>query len=243
MKCDFILDKFEGPLDLLLHLIKKDNIDIYDINLSDLTNQYLEYIRHMETLNLDVASEYLVMAAELIEMKSRALLPKSEFDSTDEYEEDPTQQLIKKLIDYKQYKELSSELRNLEMNRSEIYTKVPENLIEYVDKKEIMSKYNISFEDLLNAMNQFIVRKDSEKPLNTTITNKEISVSEKSRQIKEILKNRKEVTFNELFDVNTKKEVIITFISILELARKKEIVLSQENNFDNIIVRLSEVSR
>lgn len=243
MKCDFILDKFEGPLDLLLHLIKKDNIDIYDINLSDLTNQYLEYIRQMETLNLDVASEYLVMAAELIEMKSRALLPKSEFDSTDEYEEDPTQQLIKKLIDYKQYKELSSELRNLEMNRSEIYTKVPENLIEYVDKKEIMSKYNISFEDLLNAMNQFIVRKDSEKPLNTTITNKEISVSEKSRQIKEILKNRKEVTFNELFDVNTKKEVIITFISILELARKKEIVLSQENNFDNIIVRLSEVSR
>lgn len=243
MKCDFILDKFEGPLDLLLHLIKKDNIDIYDINLSDLTNQYLEYIRQMETLNLDVASEYLVMAAELIEMKSRALLPKSEFDSTDEYEEDPTQQLIKKLIDYKQYKELSSELRNLEMNRSEIYTKVPENLIEYVDKKEIMSKYNISFEDLLNAMNQFIVRKDSEKPLNTTITNKEISVSEKSRQIKEILKNRKEVTFNELFEVNTKTEVIITFLSILELARKKEIVLSQENNFDNIIVRLSEVSR
>jgi segregation and condensation protein A len=92
-------------------------------------------------------------------------------------------------------------------------------------------------------MNQFIVRKDSEKPLNTTITNKEISVSEKSRQIKEILKNRKEVTFNELFDVNTKKEVINTFISILELARKKEIVLSQENNFDNIIIRLSEVSR
>ncbi len=243
MKCDFILDKFEGPLDLLLHLIKKDNIDIYDINLSDLTNQYLEYIRHMETLNLDVASEYLVMAAELIEMKSRALLPKSEFDNTDDYEEDPTQQLIKKLIDYKQYKELSGELRNLEMNRSEIYTKVPENLIEYVDKKEIMSKYNISFEDLLNAMNQFIVRKDSEKPLNTTITNKEISVSEKSREIKEILKSRKEVTFNELFEVNTKTEVIITFLSILELARKKEIVLSQENNFDNIIVRLSEVSR
>ncbi len=241
MKCDFVLDKFEGPLDLLLHLIKKDNIDIYDINLADLTTQYLDYIRNMETLNLDIASEYLVMAAELIEMKSRALLPKSEFADEDEYEEDPREQLIKKLMDYQQYKDVSNELRNLETNRSEIYTKVPENLIEYVDRKELMAKYNISFSDLLNAMDQFIVRKDMEKPLQTTITNREISVEDRSKEIREILKLKKEVSFNELFELKIKSEVIITFLSILELARKEQIILWQENNFENILIRLSEV--
>lgn len=241
MNCDFVLNEFEGPLDLLLHLIKKDNIDIYDINLSELTNQYLEYIRSMENMNLDIASEYLVMAAELIEMKSKALLPKSEFDTEDDYEEDPREQLIKRLFNYQNYKELSTKLKDLEENRSEIYTKIPQNLTEYIDKKELLNKYNISIDDLVNAMDQFVVRKDMEKPLSTVITNKEISVAEKSKEIKDILKSKKQVSFYELFNVNTKIEIIVTFLAILELARKKHIILSQENNFENIIIKSSEV--
>ena len=241
MNCDFVLNEFEGPLDLLLHLIKKDNIDIYDINLSELTNQYLEYIRSMENMNLDIASEYLVMAAELIEMKSKALLPKSEFDTEDDYEEDPREQLIKRLVNYQNYKELSTKLKDLEENRSEIYTKIPQNLTEYIDKKELLNKYNISIDDLVKAMDQFVVRKDMERPLSTVITNKEISVAEKSKEIKDILKSKKQVSFYELFNVNTKIEIIVTFLAILELARKKHIILSQENNFENIIIKLSEV--
>lgn len=241
MNCDFVLNEFEGPLDLLLHLIKKDNIDIYDINLSELTNQYLEYIRSMENMNLDIASEYLVMAAELIEMKSKALLPKSEFETEDDYEEDPREQLIKRLVNYQNYKELSTKLKDLEENRSEIYTKIPQNLTEYIDKKELLNKYNISIDDLVNAMDQFVVRKDMEKPLSTVITNKEISVAEKSKEIKDILKSKKQVSFYELFNVNTKIEIIVTFLAILELARKKHIILSQENNFENIIIKSSEV--
>lgn len=236
MNYDFVLNDFEGPLDLLLHLIKKDNISIYDINLSDLTNQYLEFIRNMETMNLDIASEYLVMAAELIVMKSKALLPKSEFDTEDDYEEDPREQLIKRLVDYQHYKEISEKLKNLEENRSEIYTKIPQDLTEYIDKKELLIKYNISIDDIVNAMDQFVIRKDIEKPLSTTITKKGISIIEKSREIKDILKTKKKISFHELFDANSKLEIIITFLAILELAIKKQIILKQEKNFEDIII-------
>ena len=107
------IDQFEGPLDLLLHLIKESDIDICDISIVEITNQYLNYINAMESMNLDIASEYIVMAAELIEMKSLVLLPKPE-KIEDDYEEDPRQQLITKLLDYKQYKEMTSVFKNLE---------------------------------------------------------------------------------------------------------------------------------
>ena len=241
MKCEFVLNQFEGPLDLLLHLIKKDNIDIYDINLESLTNQYLEYINQFEDLNLDIASEYLVMAAELLEMKSRALLPKSELETEDEYEEDPKEQLIKRLIDYKQYKEVTERLKDLEQNRGEIFTKIPESLVEYVDNKEVIAKYNLTVEDLLLAFNQFLNRKELEKPLKMTVTKKEDSIVERTREIKEMLKTKKKVKFSELFEERTKGSVIITFLSLLELAKTQEIKLVQENNFMDIFVSLGDV--
>ena len=117
------LDKFSGPLDLLLHLIKESNIDIFDINIKDITEQYLEYINKIESMNLNVASEYLVMAAELIEMKSRILLPRNEDIESDDYEEDPREELIRRLIEYKNYKEITPELKELELKREEYYTK------------------------------------------------------------------------------------------------------------------------
>lgn len=227
------INEFEGPLDLLLHLIKKSNIDIYDISLSDITDQYLEYIHQMEELNLDIASEYLVMATELLEYKSRSLLPKKIED--DKEEEDPKEELIKRLVDYKKYKEITSEFKKLEDIRSEIYTKTPSNINEYDEK--VINNSELSVNDLISAFKKFIDRKEYEKPLNTKITTKELSVSDRIIKIKEILKTKKEVNFIDLFDKLTKDYVVVTFLSILEMSKNKEIEIKQDNNFGNIIIK------
>lgn len=226
------INEFEGPLDLLLHLIKKSNIDIYDISLSDITDQYLEYIHQMEELNLDIASEYLVMATELLEYKSRSLLPKK---IEDDKEEDPKEELIKRLVDYKKYKEITSEFKKLEDIRSEIYTKTPSNINEYDEK--VINNSELSVNDLISAFKKFIDRKEYEKPLNTKITTKELSVSDRIIKIKEILKTKNEVNFIDLFDKLTKDYVVVTFLSILEMSKNKEIEIKQDNNFGNIIIK------
>jgi len=228
------INEFEGPLDLLLHLIKKSNIDIYDISLSDITDQYLEYIHQMEELNLDIASEYLVMATELLEYKSRSLLPKKIEDDKEE-EEDPKEELIKRLVDYKKYKEITSEFKKLEDIRSEIYTKTPSNINEYDEK--VINNSELSVNDLISAFKKFIDRKEYEKPLNTKITTKELSVSDRIIKIKEILKTKNEVNFIDLFDKLTKDYVVVTFLSILEMSKNKEIEIKQDNNFGNIIIK------
>lgn len=227
------INEFEGPLDLLLHLIKKSNIDIYDISLSDITDQYLEYIHQMKELNLDIASEYLVMATELLEYKSRSLLPKKIED--DKEEEDPKEELIKRLVDYKKYKEITSEFKKLEDIRSEIYTKTPSNINEYDEK--VINNSGLSVNDLISAFKKFIDRKEYEKPLNTKITTKELSVSDRIIKIKEILKTKNEVNFIDLFDKLTKEYVVVTFLSILEMSKNKEIEIKQDNNFGNIIIK------
>ena len=122
MEYKVMINEFEGPMDLLLHLIKKDDIDIFDIKIEEITNQYLSYLHAMKELDLDIASEYLIMAAELIEMKSSQLLPVDKSDE-DEFEEDPRERLIKRLIEYKRYKEVTSSFRNLEEERKQYYTK------------------------------------------------------------------------------------------------------------------------
>lgn len=228
------INEFEGPLDLLLHLIKQDNISIYDISIDRITKQYLEYIEAMEQLNLDIASEYLVMAAELIEMKSSSLLPKSDIED-DEYEEDPKEQLINRLLEYEKYKNMTSTFKELEEYRGEIYTRVPNNLLEFRDDKEI--DYGIDLNDLINAMSKFLEQKQLEKPLATKITNKEYSVAKRSYEIRNILKKKKKVNFKELFDVFNKEYIVITFLSILSMSRNSEITIEQENNFKDIIIK------
>lgn len=226
------IDEFSGPLDLLLHLIKKDNIDIYDISLEKITNEYLEYIRKMEEMNLDIASEYLVMASELIEYKSRSLLRQKD---EEEIEQDPKEELIKRLVDYKKYKEVTETFRNLENLRSDIYTKTPSNISEY--DESLKNDGLVSVDDLMEAFKKFLSRKEYEKPLNTKVTTKELSVSDRIIRIRDILKNKKEVNFIELFDDFSKKYVVVTFLSILEMSKNNEIVIMQENNFENIIIK------
>ncbi len=232
------INEFEGPLDLLLHLIKDANIDIYDIKLEEITKQYLNYIKAMETLNLSIASEYLVMAAELIELKSKSLLPNNKNDDNDEFEEDPREVLIRKLIDYKKYKELTSYFKELESTRKFIYTKTPSNISEFSNKTAIKNDNNTSVDDLLLAFKKFVERKNYEKPLNTTVTYKEFSVSERTSAIRKMLTDNKRIYFEDLFENGNKPFIIVTFLAILELANKEEIVIKQKELFDKIYIEL-----
>lgn len=232
-----MIDKFEGPLDLLLHLIKEDNIDVYDIKIEDITKQYLNYIQKMKDLNLSVASEYLVMASELIEIKSKMLLPRHE-DYQDDYEEDPREVLIERLLAYKQYKEVTGEFKNLELTRKLIITKEPENLSRYA--REEKNNGELGIYDLIAAFNNLIKKKELEKPIATKITKKELSLVEKIKKIKDVLLKQRRIYFEDLFEVATKEEVIISFLSILEMIKKDEILVTQDRNFNQIIIELKE---
>jgi len=233
----FKIDDFKGPLDLLLHLIKKSDIDIYDIKIEIITKQYLDFIKKMEEMNLTIASEYLIMAAELIEMKSKMLLPKSKNENDDLYEEDPRESLIRRLIEYKKYKEVTNDFKCFEKNRQYIHTKHREDLRKYAENdSKIILEDELELNDLINAFNEFIKRKNFEKPLNTKITKKEISVKDRTKKIRNILKGKKKVEFFELFEVLTKEYVVVTFLSILDMSKKKEIKIKQDNNFEKIYI-------
>jgi len=234
MKYEININEFQGPLDLLLHLIKQSNINITEIKIDEITKQYLNYIKKMEELNLDIASEYLVMAAELIEIKSSSLLPKQVIEN-DEFEEDPKEKLINRLLEYEQYKKMTNTFKELEGYRQEIYTREPDNLLNYKDVEK--ADYGVDLNDLLQALSKFLEKKELDKPLNTKITNKEYSVTKRSNEIRNILKERKKVNFIDLFEVYTKEYVVITFLSILAMSRKQEIEIEQENNFKNIIIK------
>lgn len=233
----FTIDKFSGPLDLLLHLIKESNIDIYDIQIEQITAQYLDYIKKMEEMNLNIASSYLVMAAELIEMKASLLLPKPEIEN-DEYEEDPKDRLIRRLLEYKNYKNMISTFQELEISRQQYYTKSPCDISDFNSSGTLSD--DICLDDLIEAFQKFLNRKEISKPLNTKIMNKEYSITQRSKEIKDIIKKRKNVKFTELFEVKTKSYLVVTFLSILVLTKNKEVVLKQDNNFEEIMI--SEVS-
>lgn len=232
------IDNFDGPLDLLLHLIKEQDIDIYDIKIEDITKQYLDYIKHMKELNLEIASEYLVMASELIEMKSKMLLPKKREKEEDDYEEDPRELLIERLLAYKRYKEVTSEFKDLELTRKMVFTREPDNLNRYAKEEENSEELGVV--DLIDAFNNLLKRKELDRPIATKITKKELSVTEKVNKIKNILRNKKRINFEEIFEVSTKEEVIISFLSILEMVKKDEILLTQDGNFKNIVISLKE---
>lgn len=229
------IDNFDGPLDLLLHLIKQSNINIFDISIEEITKQYLGYIKAMEKLNLNIASEYLSTAAELIEMKSSILLPNNAA-SDDEFEEDPREQLINRLLEYKQYKEVTSTFKNLEELRKEIHTKEPSNLSDYREDEELKLVSELTLDDLMSAFQKFLERKNLEKPLSTKITRKEYSIIERNSEIRSLLKLKGKISFDDLFEVFTKDYVVVTFLSILELAKKQELEIVQENNFQEIFL-------
>ena len=231
----FLIGDFEGPLDLLLHLVKSSKMEISEIKLVDITEQYINFLKEMEEMNLDIASEYLVTASELIEMKSRYLLPKPPKEDNDEYESNPEEELKQRLLEYEKYKNSVENFRSLESKRSNYYTKMPERRENYTEEK-IENDGSVTAYDLLEALKELLQRKEYSKPLNTKITKKELSVKERVAKIRNVLKVNKCVEFTSLFEELTKEYVVVTFLSVLEMAKNKEITLKQDMNFGTILL-------
>jgi segregation and condensation protein A len=239
MNFDFVIDDFEGPLDLLLHLVKEHKMDLLNIKLEIIIDEYLEFIEKMEEMNLNVASSYLVMASELLEIKSKMLIPRNE-EEVEPDEEDTKQTLIDRLIEYQRYKDLTGDFKKLEEERKNIYTFLPKNLRDYSDDIGTIPNSDVGLDDLVNAFKKFLERKELEKPLSTKVTKKEISLEERTKEVKKILKLKRKVNFIELFDVVTKEYVVVTFLTILEMCRKNEIRLTQDNQFGEIMCEVND---
>lgn len=237
------IDAFEGPLDLLLHLIHRLEIDIYDIPVAEITEQYLLYIHTMQELQLDVASEYLVMAATLLAIKSKMLLPKHEEELFDDElsmqeEENPMDELVEKLIEYRKYKEAATELKEMELERGLMFTKPPSDLSEYV--KEVQAEkteLNVSLYDMLGAFQKLMRRQKLQKPVSTKISRQEIPIEKRMAEILDDLRNIKgRKSFNDLFTIHDREHIVVTFLAVLELIKRKEIHIEQEKNFSEIFL-------
>ena len=231
---NFKINEFEGPLDLLLHLIKENRMDIMNIEIEKITEQYISYLNEQEKMNLEIASEYLVMASELIELKSKLLLPNQKLEEEDSEEVDPREELVQRLLEYQAYKEVTKVLQAKEELRKEIYTKSPENIRNYIDESVKISS-DVTLDDLVRAFQMYLTRKQEEKPLKTKVTMNEISVSSRRHEIKNLLRKRKRVSFFELFPVVSKEYVVATFLAILEMAKSQDLHIIQESMFGDII--------
>lgn len=229
------INDFDGPLDLLWHLIKAHKMDIYDINIEKITKEYLSFINEHEELTIDGASEYLVMASELIHLKSKLLLNKNDEEEDAEYEINTEDDLRNRLIEYEKLKAAADRLVELEDKRKEVLTKLPSNLSEYADKSVKLSS-DITLDDLLKAFEDYLNRKKLDEPVNKAVTKRELSVEDRCLSIKSYLHNRGKINFLDLFDEVDKPYVIVTFLGILNLVKSREAVISQEYNFGDIYI-------
>ncbi|MCC8435991.1 segregation/condensation protein A [Brevibacillus sp. M2.1A] len=235
------LDSFEGPLDLLLHLIDKAEVDIYDIPIAEITEQYLATIDKMQELQLDVASEFVVMAATLLSIKSKMLLPKKEehvfqqFLDMDVDEIDPREELVARLLEYKRYKMLAENLREMEIGRNQVFTRPAENLSPYV-REEDHTVSNVTLYDLINALEK-LVKKTKEKEPMTKVSRDEISIKDRMTEIRQAVRSGGMVRFSELFTQGaTRTEIVTTFLALLELMKAKHITCVQNQLFQDIII-------
>ncbi len=230
---DFKINDFEGPLDLLLHLIKESKMDIMNIEIEVITDQYMKFLNEQEKMNLEISSEYLVLASELLEIKSKLLIPNNKVEDSED-EIDPREELINRLLEYEAYKNITKVLQEKELLRKDIYTKYPENISNYIpENKEIHS--DVSLDDLIAAFQKYYQRQIDNRPLNTKVTLKEITVSSRRSDIKRLLKSKKKLSFTELFPVMSREYIVATFLAILEMAKNRELKITQDEAFDDII--------
>lgn len=231
------LDVFEGPLDLLLHLINQLEIDIYDIPVAEITEQYMDYIQTMQHLELNIASEYLVMAATLLEIKSKMLLPAQEnTEDFDEYEEDPREELMERLIEYRKYKEAAEDLKDKERDDNQIFTRPPV-IFKDLDTKVPIVEGDLSIYDMLGALNKMFKRKQWNEPQDSRITRIEIPIEQRMEEVIAVVKASKTgIAFDQLFSYRSRSHIVITFIALLELMKNNEIYCKQANHFEPLYV-------
>lgn len=231
------LEVFEGPFDLLFHLIEKNEVDIYDIPIAEITAQYLEYIEEIKYFDVEVASEFLVMAATLLQIKSKMLLPKQ---NEEEEEIDPRQQLVDRLIEYRKYKSITGELKKRADEYQKRIYKEPEPQIEYVDCEPVF--INVDIIDLCRAYSRIMEKYKNLYNDNTdlmkSVQREEISLADKIRLIKNRLSGKKEISFDDLFnEYTTRADVVITFLAMLELIRIRKIIVMQKKIYGEIIIK------
>lgn len=240
------LETFEGPLDLLLHLIDKAEIDIHQISISDITDQYLQYLHSMQELELDVTSEFLVMAATLLSIKSKQLLPKPpviEFDDDFEYlmddDDDPRDELIRKLIEYRKYKGIAEHLHEREWERSLIFSKEPEDLTPFMPRIVENPVKGLHTEDLISVF-QKALRRAVKRNVVARIRRDEISVKDRIREVVSALEMTGKggrLLFSKLLNPEMyRHEIVVTFLAVLELMKMKQIVCYQSRLFDDIVM-------
>ncbi|MGG1635692.1 ScpA family protein [Paenibacillus sp. MCAF9] len=235
------LDSFEGPLDLLLHLIDKAEIDIHEVSISEITIQYMDYLHAMKELELEVTSEFLVMAATLLAIKSKQLLPKPPVFEED-YEDwpddglDPRDELIQKLVEYRKFKQIAEQLREKEFERSLVYSREPEDMTPFLKEEIVNPVEGLHLSDLITAF-QKALRRASRRNVVATIHRDEISVKDRIRDIVEVLKQFETVRFSRLIRENMDRhEIVVTFLAILELMKMKHIRCFQHQLFDDIVI-------
>lgn len=240
LKYQVSLPNFEGPLDLLYHLVKKAEVDIYDISISEITDQYLSYLEEWERFNLEIASEFLVMAARLMELKSRELLPKQTNKETeDEEETDPKEELLTKIMEYRYFKEIAYHLKEKEQERFQVYWR-EQPKIPFQEQEEIPIG-NVGMHDLLKAFQNVLKKQALDNKVETIDTN-EVSISEQKDVLMKLLKNREKQTmhFQELFEqFPTRLEIIATFIALLDLVKEGKLSVSQQGIKSPLWIELS----
>jgi segregation and condensation protein A len=234
------LEVFEGPLDLLLYLIKKSEIDIYSVSIETITTQYLEYLDTFRMLDLEIAGEFVVMAANLIYIKSRSLLPVyQQPPEEDAEEEDPRWDLIRQLIEYKKFKDAAFQLHRRELIQEGIIPRIPEK--PDFSGQEMLLKNEVGIFDLINAFQKVLKRLDNKQEDLREIFEENFTVSDKIDYIIQFTRRDTPVAFSELFaSAASRTEIVVTFLALLELIRLKQLRITQENSFAEIEIRKTD---
>lgn len=235
---------FEGPFDLLFHLIQKNQIDIYDIPITEITDQYILYIEKLEQLNLDITSEFLVMAATLIEIKSKMLLPiqNTEDQQLEIDDIDPRQELVNRLLEYKKYKAAAEEFKDKEKRYQRIFFKPKEEIILDESEESLHNIDSIDMNQLLCALNKCIDKKAKEITPEKTIRQMKrdiFTIENKTKHILELLNKENRIRFQDMFLTEYNKlEIITTFLALLELIKLNNVIAKQNNIYSDIIIEL-----
>jgi len=228
------LEVFEGPLDLLLYLIKKDEVDIYDIPIGTITKQYMEYIHMMRIMDLDIAGEFIVMASTLMLIKSRMLLPEEERAEEEEEEEDPRWDLVRQLVEYKKFKDSAMHLHELEIARESVFVRGGEG-VQMPPATDVMLS-DVSLFDLMSAFNEALNRVEKENL--REIFAEHFTVAEKIDEVRDMLVRKKRISVSGLFEgMRSRNEIVCTFLAVLELIRMAQAGIYQEKVFGEIWIQ------
>ena len=238
MEYQVTVDQFTGPLDLLLHLIKEHDMDLLDLDVAAVCDQYLAYIQTMDPSFLEAVSEYLVMAAWLIEMKSKLLLPKPEIDEEDDYEAE-RKRMIERLIEKNRINGILEAFEASYDKRQTMHSKIPSALEEYLPSGDETIPEGMEVYDLIKAMQRVMQRRALLQPLESKIARVEISIDERTEQIRRYFLRHKDKTvdFEDLFDEGDRYFAIVTFLSILVLVKNSELLITQSGNFEKIYLK------